>query len=86
MDYTKTDLDRACAIILERSGIRPRNVEAMQQSLTRPLLCKVAAEEAFKNGFPSEADQPRASLSHACNILRHALSDLDEGQFQFQEE
>lgn len=84
MKYTKRELDRACAVILERAGILAENVEAMQQSLSRPFLCKHAAEEAFKNVFPQGAESPSVDVHHACSILRTALKDLDKGQFQFQ--
>ncbi len=86
MKYTKQELDRACAVILKRAGNSTQNVEAMQQSLSRPNLCKYAAEEAFKNVFPQGAEVPNVDVHHACNILRRALNDLDEGQFQFKPE
>ncbi len=87
MDYTAKDLDRACVVILERAGVPTANVEIMQQTISRPVLCKVAAEEAFKGGFPDAVAQPRVGLRHACNILRHALNELSEhGQFKFQPE
>ncbi len=84
MKYTKQDLDRACAVILERAGIPTENVEAMKQVLTRPAVCKYAAEEAFKNMFPQGAESPNVDVHHACSILRTALKDLDKGQFWFQ--
>jgi hypothetical protein len=85
MNYTKQDLDRACAVILERAGIEAENVKDMQKALSRPVLCKYAAEEAFKNTFPQGAKSPNVDVHHACNILRTALKDLDDGQFQFQQ-
>jgi len=82
--YEKDDLDRACTYILERAGIPRSNVEAMQEGLSRPALCKAAAEEAFRNAFPDSVSQPRACTQRSCSILRSALNDLNEhGQFIF---
>ena len=84
MDYTEQNLDRACHHILEGAGIPTRNVEAMRENLSRPVLCKHAAEEAFRKDFPSST--PSLVIRIACDLLRRGLNDLNEhGSFRFEE-
>ena len=82
MEYTKENVRLSCVHILERAGISARSVEALQETQSLPVLCRHAAEEAFKKELPQSSASRVVKLS--CEIVRRALNNLDEhGEFQF---